>query len=422
MARSKELKKRVLITSNGLDFPRGLAPNSQGKEIGQALTALGFEPLLIPQRLSVTPEGETQGTYCGIPYDYLSGSRKFLGERGNPILRKLAGVAYTIGASMRLSAYLLGHRRTVAALFDLSNQTLPLLIEGTVCRLLGIPMVYFMWEEVCAHRVNRQSNRALRWMHRVIALIEAPLLYGIVLRLPRRITYLTDASRSYLRKWGYRDSILCDFPVVKDRKSEPPITDQIRNGHNLVFTGTINCEKDDFLTLIKAIAALRDSLPELRLHIYGSAEASAQEEILSMAEAHGVGDSMVFMGWRPLEEVDRARREALALLVLKKDSIFNRYNFPSRVLDFIDSGRPLLITDLPAHRKFFRNRHNAFVINEGDVEQLVDAIRTIAEKPELVASMTKEASALLDDSFNADKHLRTLLNSLRLIDSDKLLV
>ena len=416
MARTKELKRRIIITSNGLDFPCGFAPNAQGKELGQALIGLGFDPLMVPQKLSSFPDGEASGTYFGIPYDYLCDTRRFAGGIRNPFFGKVLSACFSVVASLRLSFYLIRNRKTLAAVFDLSNQTLPLMIEGITCRLLGIPLVYFLWEEVCAHRVNRQSSKSMKWVHRLIALVEAPLLYGIALRFPCRITYLTVAAYDYLRKWGYSNTVLCDFPVVKYQKPVQRPLDRPQHGFDLVFTGTINCEKDDFMTVVKAIAALKEEQPELRMRIYGSTEGSAREDILAVAEDYHVSDRVEFMGWYKLEDLDIVRREALALLVLKKNTVFNHYNFPSRILDFIDSGRPLLISDLPTHCKYFKDRHNAFVIEEGNIEQLIGAIQTIIENLDMVTSMTDAAAGLLDERFNADKHLRELLGSLKLLD------
>ena len=420
MAGAKRLKRQIIITSNGLDFPCGFAPNAQGKELGQALIDMEFDPLLIPQKLSSFPEEPSRGTYFRIPYDYLRNTRKSAGSKSNALLRKIAGALYSVAASFRLAAYLLHNRKTVAGVFDLSNQTLPLIIEGIACRMLGIPLVYFVWEEVCSHRINRQSSIGLKWIHRAITLVEAPLLYGIALRLPKGLTYLTDTAYRFLKKWGYGDRALFDFPVVKYRDpnvQETADSGIVKPGMDLVFTGTINTEKDDFISVIRAIAALKEEYPQIRLKIYGSAEGTAAHDIEEIAMGCGVADRIEFMGWFKLEDLDIVRREALALLVLKRDISFNRYNFPSRILDFIDSGRPLIISDLPAHAKYFSDRENAFVIPEGDVERLVSAIRTAIEEPLFVEKMTRKAACLLDQRFDAAKNLQSMLAALRIVES-----
>jgi hypothetical protein len=274
MVGAEILKNRIIITSNGLDFPCGFAPNAQGKELGQALIEMGFDPLLVPQKLSGFPEDPVRGGYFGIPFDYLSRHRKFPGSSSGPFLRKIAGAFYSVFASLRLSAHLIRNRKSVVAVFDLSNQTLPLLIEGIVCRLLGIRLVYFLWEEVCAHRINRQSSVGMRWLHRLVTVIEAPLLYGLALRFPHRLCFLTEDFRSFLRKWGYSDTALFDFPIVKYREHRDTGAENEKAsspsevGYDLVFTGTINCEKDDFISVIQAISAMAQAYPKLALRKY----------------------------------------------------------------------------------------------------------------------------------------------------------
>ena len=424
MAGDKQLKRKIIITSNGLDFPCGFAPNAQGKELGLALIDMGFDPLLVPQKLSSFPDEASCGSYFGIPFDYLSESRKFAGSDSRSVFRKFAGALYSVLASLRLAYFLVRNRKTVAGVFDLSNQTLPLIIEGIACRILGIPLVYFVWEEVCSHRINRQSSIGLKWIHRIVTLIEAPMLYGIAFRLPKGLTYLTEASYLFLKKWGYGKPCLFDFPVVKYRKPHGPDensfaerSDEPKPGFSLVFTGTINTEKDDFFSVIRAISVLKENYPELKLRIYGSAEGSAQAEIEKLSAQLGVADRVEFMGWYKQEDLDLVRRGALALLVLKRDVSFNRYNFPSRVLDFIDSGRPLIISDLIAHTKYFSDRENAFVISEGDIDHLVSSIKAAIEEPELVGQITRNASSLLDERFDATGNLQTLLGILKISEN-----
>ena len=106
---------------------------------------------------------------------------------------------------------------------------------------------------------------------------------------------------------------------------------------NLVFAGNIG-KVQAVEVLIRAAALLRD-LP-IRWHIVGdgSNEAACRE----LAASQGLGDTVVFYGRRPLEDMPAFYAMADAMLVSMRDDISVNDTLPGKVQSYMAAGKPVL--------------------------------------------------------------------------------
>ena len=85
---------------------------------------------------------------------------------------------------------------------------------------------------------------------------------------------------------------------------------------------------------------------------------------------------------RFVELDDAALHPALAaadVLVLPlRDHLRNRYNFPSRIIEFLWAGRPILATDIPPLKTFLRHGETAWVVPPRGPAALRDGLATLA--------------------------------------------
>lgn len=405
---------KILITGVGLDFPEGYAPTAQAREIAYGLRSLGYDPRFAPLGKSNHPNGKSRGLFEGVYYQYAFKRRNIFHLGFN---LPGAGFIIPILASLKLAFHIYRNRRELDAVFDLSNHTIPLLFLVVTCKLAKIPFVYFLWEEVFSHRIHRQSNPGLRFIHRIVSYVEKPILYGFVLKKVNILCYLTTNFRDYMQKWGYDDRQLLRFPVVKFSAEKSEVRTLIKSKVNkdIVYSGTINTQKDEFISVLDVLSNLKEDYPSLRFRIFGARIESDSKTIIEKeARKRGVWDQVIFEGWKENEVLQQAQNEALVLLVLKKDCSFNRFNFPSRILEYIDAKRPVILTDIPNHRMFFEDGKNAYLVEDGNVDQLEDRIRRCLTEQDEVERIVSSASELLHREFDSSANLAILLSSLGL--------
>jgi glycosyltransferase involved in cell wall biosynthesis len=130
------------------------------------------------------------------------------------------------------------------------------------------------------------------------------------------------------------------FEDVEEEVAMQQSTNQLRRNKNVVYTGTLNSLSGIEL-LLEAFSKIR--VENAQLHIYGSGD---KEEIVNSYVAND--ERIFFHGKISNEKIVEIQKNA-DLLVSPRliDDFTTKYTFPSKVLEYITSGKPVLSNKLP---------------------------------------------------------------------------
>lgn len=143
-------------------------------------------------------------------------------------------------------------------------------------------------------------------------------------------------------------------------------------------------------TAIRAVAALADDIPELRLLIYG--EGSQLRELRELANQLDVRDRVDFNGsWIPVEDLVEAIAAADAGVVAVKRDAFRDLVHCNKMYDLVAMRRPVITSRTRSVEAYFSDDALLFFTAE-DHEDLARAIRELHEDPELAAKLVERAS------------------------------
>ena len=161
----------------------------------------------------------------------------------------------------------------------------------------------------------------------------------------------------------------------------------------------------DPLTLIRAAAATRDRIPELRVLFPGPASPSRavprmgmEQSARALSDSLGLTGSRVFFGsgWIPYEQRGSAFLEADVGVSLHRDDIETRFSFRTRVLDYLWAGLPVLATEGDSMAELVRDEDLGAVVGYGDVEGVVAALTTLALDGGRRAACAKRSAAVAE--------------------------
>lgn len=141
----------------------------------------------------------------------------------------------------------------------------------------------------------------------------------------------------------------------------------------------------DPLTVIRAMAALVPTHPELKLYFMGTRHPNPivsgmtmPETALTLARDLGLLERSVFFGdWVPYSDRADYLLEADLSVVTHPDHIETHFSFRTRVLDCIWAGIPLIITEGDAMADWVRAYGLGFTTPARDVQSLAKAIEKI---------------------------------------------
>lgn len=253
--------------------------------------------------------------------------------------------------------------------------------------------------------VTSNSNYDIRILFKLIKLFKAvrpdvvevwqhPLdviggLAAFILRIPFVVTERTDPNRfdtgikSYLRKWLIKRSaaVVSNSEIGKifwknfvpnrikciyapNIVSIPEETlHGVKDDNYIIYVGRLNKDKN-ILTLINAFSLVVKTLPKLKLYMLGEGE--LQNECQMKVKQLGITANVVFKGY-----------EASPYNLVKNAKLFVLLSFfegmPNAALEAAALKTPLLLSDIPQHRKIF-DPFSAVFVDPLDPEKISNQI------------------------------------------------
>ncbi|HUM89598.1 MAG TPA: glycosyltransferase, partial [Prolixibacteraceae bacterium] len=125
--------------------------------------------------------------------------------------------------------------------------------------------------------------------------------------------------------------------------------------------------------LLKAFSLITD--PNYRLWIFGGGPLESAVRVAVLQDKR-----IVYGGFLPNAEVMRYQRQATVLLNARPtDQLITRYTFPSKLREYMLSGRPVITTALPGIPKDYFDF--VYTLSEETPEGLARLLRYVCAKP-----------------------------------------
>lgn len=151
----------------------------------------------------------------------------------------------------------------------------------------------------------------------------------------------------------------------------------------------------DPITLIRAMALVRQKRPRARLVFMGSGhpnpsvpQMAIAGEARELAEELGLLDSSVFFndGWVPYEERVNYLLDADLGVSTHRLHLETEFSFRTRILDYLWVGLPMVVTEGDGFADLVKEQNLGIVVPEGDVEALAEAVTSLLSDKNLLAS------------------------------------
>jgi glycosyltransferase involved in cell wall biosynthesis len=160
-------------------------------------------------------------------------------------------------------------------------------------------------------------------------------------------------------------------------------------GFRLISHGSIE-ERYGLDTVIRAVALLRDELPDLRFDVYG--EGSHREELIALARELGVEDRVRFSdGFVGLDELVSAIAHADAGVVAMKRDAFRDLTHCNKMFDFFSMRRPAIVSWTRSVAAYFDDNAIEF-FRADDPRDLAQAVRRLYDDPQRRAALVEGAA------------------------------
>jgi colanic acid biosynthesis glycosyl transferase WcaI len=271
-----------------------------------------------------------------------------------------------------------------------------------LARLMRVPFVYDVqdiWPDVIVAAGLLKNRRAIR-------ALEA--LERFIYRRADKILVPNERAREVLIAKGALPDRLVVTPHWVDgalarqgTQAERQATRAAHGWHDrfvVLFAGNIGIAQD-LATVVKAAALITD--PRILLVFAG--EGISRRDLERLALQTGVADRIVFLGWRPHEEMPALMAAADALLVHLADNAVFDAVVPTKTVAYLAAGRPLVMAVRGAAADLVEETETGVVVAPGDPARVAAALDALARLEEHTrAAMGARGRAQFEDTFAKD--------------------
>lgn len=209
-----------------------------------------------------------------------------------------------------------------------------------------------------------------------------------VMRCADLVLPISDAMREVLARSGERSGAMCVMPLGAD----PPAAveaDEVRrlreqagvgqDGALILYLGTLNVLRGLEL-LVDAFARLRAARPGSVLVILGRGpEASDREQLEAAVARAGIADAVEFLGWLPRRRVGAWLMAADIGLSYFPDHWIFRTNSPTKVMEYLAAGLPVVCSDQPEQRAVVEGCAGGEVVQRDDADEYASAMLRVLQ-------------------------------------------
>ena len=249
-----------------------------------------------------------------------------------------------------------------------------------IISFLPLPSLYIMLARRLSRSIKKipiilseRSDPDKEYHNKIIALL-AKRLY----KNADGFVFQTNDAKNF-----YKDSIKCRTTIIENPINEIFLSHKTSNVRrkNIVSCGRLVAQKN-YKLLIRAFSRVIKYYPQYILEIYG--EGSQKDELLELARNLGIEDK-VFLRGRVRNLADEI--SDAGIFVLSSDY----EGMPNALMEAMALGIPCISTDCPVGgpKEIITDKKNGLLIDVGNEDQLVNAIKMIISDDELSLMLSK---------------------------------
>lgn len=387
-ARSASDVLHVVFLLRSFGFPHGMASTNRVRLLARALIEQGDDVRIMCTRASESPgvvlNRAASGVADGVPFLYTTGST----VRGESFMVRRAREARGYLTALCELARL---RRTG----QLDCAYLPSVPYGWRLGVWALSRVLSRLGVAVAIELNERPWSAARLPAPFDRL--ASQLAGVdgvvAISAP-----LADWARAEGHRIGRSVPVL-ELPVVVDvGEQQPTIDAQVPT--TLVYSASSGYDAA-LRYILQAMRTVWEAHPECRLVVTGVEAARVLR--LAAEEGHpGAADEgrLVPTGYVDRPQLMALQRRASALLIPLFDDEADRVRFPTKVGEYLASGRPVITTSVGEIVRYLRDGESAYVRPPGDAAAYASGILDVLEHPASATAVGQAGRRVAEEGFH----------------------
>ena len=177
------------------------------------------------------------------------------------------------------------------------------------------------------------------------------------------------------------------------------------------YCGTISPLKDGVDILLKSFAIFHTSHPDYHLKLIGRFESDDSEKyLIELVDVLQIADSVRFTGLISPAEMPSLLCGAQMLVLARPDNEQAKYGFPTKLGEYLATGKPVVITDVGEIGSFMKDFYNCRLAKPGDVNDFAEKMCWVADHYEEAMLLGLKGKLLTETDFSSESQCKKALS------------
>jgi len=169
----------------------------------------------------------------------------------------------------------------------------------------------------------------------------------------------------------------------------------------IAYCGSLTIKKDGVDILIDSFSLIADDIPDIDLVLIGKGDSEDEESaIRKQTEKLNLGKRVHFLGQLSRTEVPAYLSGARVLALARPKSIIADAGFPSKLTEYLSTGKPVVVTKVGEIPFYLKDRENAFLVEPDSAKEFAGQLRAVLNNYEHALSVGNSGKRLTETIFN----------------------
>lgn len=394
-------KRIIIITTN--PFPIGLAGTNRILSYCIGFLYHGYQPEILCIRPTEAYANvfniQTSGMYKGISYSYPGGTtvrvKSFWGRRLNDIIAFISSIILFIN---------LLRKKGISFSIFYGNYLFPELTFILTSRLFR-KNIYKEENEnpnIFFNKKRSIFNRIIKWF--------------VINKLYKHydgVLVMTHPLRDFFMAKGIPDKKILIVPQTVDHERFERVIPNAKISlpiDYVAYVGSINQQKDGVLTLVESFTKVSAMYPEIHLVIAGEGEQLEMETLLLLIKNLKLTEKVHCIGRISSNDIPAFLNNAKLLASCRPKSIQSGYGFPTKVVEYLATGKPTVTTAIGELAFYLEDRVNSFVVNLADPTFFASKMLEVFQDYEFALDVGQNGKALVKDKFDPKRQTKKVID------------
>jgi len=382
-----------------MGFPHGTAPTGRLTGYAKGLTKLGQEVFIILPDTSehgkIIFNSQVKGNIDGINFEYTCGSTV---RPASFFRRRFLTVKGMIVASIRFLQ--LSSKNKIDAVIVYPDRFFSTLWFWFLARIKKIPLLLEKSEHPYSAAGRKPKSKIYQFLYT-----------SLILRRFDGVMVVSHYLQDYLKGILSSHTRFVLIPIFVDFDSFEKFEGSSASSQKYItYCGLLNEAKDGVQTLMKAFKDIHKDYPDMILRLVGDSYSGTKiPEYKKYAEELGILDCVDFVGMVSRDVIPKYLKESTILSLARPTSLQAQAGFPSKVGEYLASGKPLVITRTGELDSYLVDGKNVYFSEPDDYKKFADRLRYVLDHLNEACEVGLMGQKLAKENFDYLANAKRLL-------------